>query len=182
MALAHAGAGRLDAAARLLDRVAQTGGRGDDGRLGELAAITKAALLAGAEPRSNQEARAELTRRLLETPLPDVLGLVLVQSAPSDDPVEVRVQRERGEGELQSADLDARTLGLSAVRIERGDGKAKLNLVRKRELGPSRPLRAVVLALSLDRERGIPKLERREIEVPASGVPVELSLEGGRFL
>lgn len=182
MALAHAGAGRLDAAARLLDRVAQTGGRGDDGRLGELAAITKAALLAGADPRNNQEARAELARRLLETPLPDVLGLVLVQSAPSDDPVEVRVQRERGEGELQSADLDARTLGLSAVRIERGDGKAKLNLVRKRELGPSRPARAVVVALSLDRERGIPKLERREVDVPASGEPVELALEGGRFL
>jgi tetratricopeptide (TPR) repeat protein len=155
MALAHAGAGRLDAAARLLDRVTQTGGRGDDGRLGELAAITKVALLAGADPRDNVEARAELARRLLETPLPDVLGLVLVQSAPSDDPVEVRVQRERGEGELQSADLDARSLGLSAVRIERGDGKAKLNLIRKRELGPSRPARAVVLALSLDRERGL---------------------------
>ncbi len=182
MALAHAGAGRLDAAARLLDRVTQTGGRGDDGRLGELAAITKAALLAGADPRNNQEARAELARRLLETPLPDALGLVLVQSAPSDDPVEVRVQRERGEGELQSADLDARTLGLAAVRIERGDGKAKLNLVRKRELGPSRPARAVVLALSLDRERGIPKLERREVDVPASGQPVELALDGGRFL
>jgi tetratricopeptide (TPR) repeat protein len=182
MALAHAGAGRLDAALRLLDRVTQTGGRGDDGRLGELAAITKAALLAGADPRDNQEARAELGRRLLETPLPDVLGLVLVQSAPSDDPVEVRVQRERGEGELQSADLDARTLGLSAVRIERGDGKAKLNLIRKRDLGPSRPARAVVLALSLDRERGLPKLERREVDVPANGEPIELALEGGRFL
>ena len=42
LALAQAGAGRLDAATRLLDRVAQTGGRGDDGRLGELASITAA--------------------------------------------------------------------------------------------------------------------------------------------
>ena len=42
LALAHAGAGRLDAATRLLDRVAQTGGRGDDGRMGELASIASA--------------------------------------------------------------------------------------------------------------------------------------------
>jgi tetratricopeptide (TPR) repeat protein len=117
LALAHAAAGRLDAASRLLDRVAQTGGRGDDGRVGELASIAHAVLLASARAHRHADGvEEELVRRLLQTPLPDVASVLVVQAPPSDDPVEVRLTRERGEKGEQSPDFDARALGLAAAR------------------------------------------------------------------
>src|SRR5437773_12533651 len=90
LALSHAGAGRIDMATRLLDRVAQTGGRGDDGRLGELASVVAASLIATARQGSPAaETDALLVRRLAQTPLPDVASLILVRTPLSDDRVEV---------------------------------------------------------------------------------------------
>src|SRR6185436_19389239 len=90
LGLAHAGAGRLDVATRLLDRVAQTGGRGDDGRMGELASMTEAVLLAAARAASpGPDLDAQLVRRLAQTPLPDVASLILVRTPLTDDKVEV---------------------------------------------------------------------------------------------
>lgn len=181
MALAHAGAGRLDVATRLLDRVTQTGGRGDDGRVGELSSITQAVLLAGARGNNDPAVEAELQRRLLQTPLPDVQSLVLVQAAPADDPVEVSVTRQRGEKVAQSADLDARVLGVAAIRIERGDGSAEIQLKRGNKFGSSRPTRATVTALVLSAE-GEPRLVRRDVEVGADGKAATLQFDGERFL
>lgn len=181
MALAHAGAGRVDVATRLLDRVTQTGGRGDDGRLGELASITEAVLLAGARVGSDAETDAQLVRRLVQTPLADVAGLVMVQMPPSDDPIEVSVTRDRGEQRPESADLDARALGLAAIRIERGEGPARILLSRKAEPGPSRPMTARVAALVLTPEH-TPALVTRDVEVRADGKPVELRFDGGTLL
>jgi tetratricopeptide (TPR) repeat protein len=181
MALAHAGAGRLDVATRLLDRVTQTGGRGDDGRVGELSSITQAVLLAGARGHNDPAVEAELQRRLLQTPLPDVQSLVLVEAAPSDDPVEVSVLRERGEKLPSSADLDARVLGIAAIRIERGDGAAEIHLKRANRFGSSRPTRAIVSALVLSAD-GEPRLVRRDVEVGADGEAVELKFDGETFL
>ncbi len=181
MAMAHAGAGRLDVATRLLDRVTQTGGRGDDGRLGELSSITQAYLLAKARGGKNAEVQAELERRLLQTPLPDVKSVVLIQTAPADDPIEVRVVRESGEGVEQGPDLDARVVGLAAIRVERGDGATRIHLRRPTDPGPSRPIRATVAALLLgDRER--PALLSREVEIAADGKGVELRLDGEKLL
>jgi tetratricopeptide (TPR) repeat protein len=186
LALGHAGAGRLDIATRLLERVTQTGGRGEDGKLGELSSITQAVLLAGAQgsPNSDIEAdiEAELARRLAATPLPDVQSVVLVQSPPIDDPIVVSLRRERGEKQSQSSDLDARGLGLVALRIERGDGIARIRLERPREPGPGRPTRATVFALVLDTDRTRPRLLRRDIDVSADGKPVELRFDGEAFL
>jgi tetratricopeptide (TPR) repeat protein len=181
MALAHTGAGRLDVATRLLERVTQTGGRGDDGRLGELSSIAQAVLLAAARDGKDADVDAQLERRLLQTPLPDVAGVVLVQSPPADDPILVSVTRERGEKLEQSADLDAKVLGIAAVRIERGDGAAKISLKRPAEPGPSRVAKATVLALVLRREN-VPKLVRREVDVPADGKSIELRFDGETFL
>jgi tetratricopeptide (TPR) repeat protein len=182
LALSHAGAGRLDVATRLLDRVAQTGGRGDDGRLGELASITQAVLLAGARGTADAEVEAELERRLLRTALPDVQSVVMIQSPPADDPIEVSVVRQNGEKIAQSADLDARELGVAAIRIERGDGTARISLKRALELGPSRPAKAKLAALILDRESNTPRLVTKEVDVSADGKPVELEFDGEAFL
>lgn len=182
LALSHAGAGRLDVATRLLDRVAQTGGRGDDGRLGELASITQAVLLAGARGSADAEVNAELERRLLRTALPDVQSVVMIQSPPADDPIEISVVRKNGEKVAQSADLDARELGVAAIRIERGDGSARISLKRALELGPSRPAKAKLAALILDRESNQPRLVTKEVDVSADGKSVELEFDGEAFL
>lgn len=182
MALAHAGAGRLDVATRLLDRVTQTGGRGDDGRVGELASITSAVLLAQARAAAPAPERESLTRRLLQTPLPDVAGVVLVHWPPMDETLSVRIKRGRGEGEEQSPDFDASTLGMAAFRIERGDGASRILLKRPEEPGPSRPARATVSALVLDESGAEPRLVPRDVTVAADGKDVELTFDQGALL
>lgn len=183
LGLAHAGAERLDVATRLLRRVTEAGLREDDGRLGELASIVEAVLLADARDASNPpRVNAELTRRLAETPLPDVASVVVVQAPSASDPLEVKVARERGDKEPIGADFDARALGLSAVRIERGDGAARILIQRKADPGPSRAILATVRALVLTGERAASRLVTREVRVLADGKPVELRWNGETFL
>ena len=181
LALAQAGLGRLDVATRLLDRVSQTGGRNDDGRVAELASVVRAVLLARARGEAQPQIATELERRLLQTPLPDVASVILVQSAPSEQPVEVRVRRERGEKLDQSADLDAGQVGVAVVRVERGDGPTRILLSRRREPGPSRPQRALVSALVLSEDRS-PRLVTREVDVLRDGKPVEIRFDGETLL
>jgi tetratricopeptide (TPR) repeat protein len=164
LALAHAGAGRLDVATRLLERVTQTGGRNDSQELGELASITEAVLLAEARGAAQGELAAQLDRRLLRTPLPDVGSVLMVLEPPSDDPIVVRV------------------LGMAAIRVERGEGKTRLRLSRAGDPGPSRPRKAQVFALVLSGDDKTLRLVRRDVDVAADGKPVELEFSGGEFL
>ena len=190
IALAHAGAGRLDVATRLLDRVAQTGGRGDDGRLGELASIVSASLITKA--RESQKAGAAaagetdalLLRRLAQTPLPDVASLILVRSAVNDDTVEVLVARQEKDKDELPADLDASAMGLSAIRIERGGGVARIRLRHASvpNFASTRPTRALVTALVLDKgDRSQAKLVTREVEIAAGDKGTELRWNGEVF-
>jgi tetratricopeptide (TPR) repeat protein len=182
-ALAHAGAGRIDVASRLLDRVAQTGGRQDEGRLADLATITEATLLVAARGTDSPEAEAEIVRRLLRTPLPDASALVLVQSAPSQEPVELSLLREAGETLAQSAEIDARSLGLVAARVERGErGRIRLSLRRGKIPGPSHPVEAIVSVLALGPPGSLPSLTTKTVMVGATGEPLELAVSEGRLL
>jgi tetratricopeptide (TPR) repeat protein len=176
LALAHAGAGRLDVATRLLDRVAQTGGRGDDGRLGELASIVSASLLAAAHEKTpGAETDALLLRRLAQTPLPDVASLILVRSPLTDDPVQVSVARRDKDKDVLPPDLDAASMGLAAVRIERGSGPARIHLQRS-GLTNGRPARALVTALLPGPS---PRLVTREVDVGLA--PLDLTWTGTTF-
>ena len=182
LALAHAGAGRLDVATRLLDRVTQTGGRGDDGRLSELASIVSATLLAGAREAPGvhgKDVDALLARRLAQTPLPDVDSVILVRSPPADRPVLVRVARREKDVDGDPADLDAAAMGLSAVRVERGGGASRIWLRRADGPEAGRPLRATVTALVLGENHAVTRLVTREVDVPIGGPGVEVRWEGG---
>lgn len=181
-ALAHAGAGRLDVATRLLERVTQTGGRGDDGRIGELASILRAFQLTRAKGNNSPEVETQLERRLLQTPLPDVEGLLLVESPPADDAVDVRIVRQDGERAEISPDFDATSLGIAAVRLERGAGATKIVLTRDEQLGPPQTRKIRVAALLFGQDRASAKLTERVIEVAADGKPVELELSGEQLL
>src|SRR5262249_14111328 len=70
LALAHAGAGRLDVAERLLARVAATGGRSGDARLSDLAANVAGALIGDALAKDGlgDDDKKRLARRALEIP------------------------------------------------------------------------------------------------------------------
>jgi tetratricopeptide (TPR) repeat protein len=182
-ALAHAGAGRVDVATRLLRRVAQTGGRNDDGRLSELASITEAAILSATRGGKDAEVEAEIERRLLRTPLPDAQAVVLVRSAPTEQPVHLALLREEGETLPMTADLDARELGLAAARVERGEtGVVTLALKREAIAGPSHPIDATVSVLHLGEPGTLPEIQMRTVQVPANGEPLELKISEGRLL
>jgi hypothetical protein len=183
LALAHAGAGRLDVATRLIERVSQTGGRDDDVRLGELASITSAVLLASAREHAVSAAEgAELLRRLAQTPLPDVASLIWIQSSPADDTLQIQVARDRERRDLRVPEFDARVLGLSAIRIERGDGSARVVFSRAADPGPQRAIHAAVAALVLGPEHEAARLVTREIELAANVDHIELSWDGEAFL
>ncbi len=168
LALAHAGAGRLDVATRLLDRAASTGGRSDDGRIGELASVTEATLLATARQGTpGDEVEELLGRRLSRTPLPDVGSLVVVRAAPGDDPLVVRVARDARGRDEDTADLDAQPMGLAAIRVERGGGPMRIALRRPQAAGPGQPTRATVTALVLADDRSVAKLVSRDVLVSA---------------
>jgi hypothetical protein len=184
LALAQAGAGRLDVATRLLDRVAQTGGRGDDGRMGELASVVAASLVAGARqstPKPSADTDALLVRRLAQTPLPDLASVVLVQTPLADDRVEVSVARSAKDKDDLPADLDASAMGISAVRIERGSGTARIRIKRPTGLPGGRAIRGVVTALALIGDRARTKLVRREVDVAPGDTGVELLWNGEAF-
>jgi len=182
LALAHAGAGRLDVATRLLDRVAQTGGRGDDGRLGELASVVSASLIATArQAKPAADTDALLVRRLAQTPLPDVASVILVRTPLTDDPVEVLVARQQKDKDELPADLDASVMGLSAVRIERGGGVARIRLRRASGIAGGRATRGLVTALVLGGDRSQAKLVTREVDVAPGDKGTELRWNGEAF-
>lgn len=177
LALAQAGAGRLDVAIRLLERAGQTGGRGDDGRTGELSSILSASLLAAAQKAApSKEVDALLGRRLAETPLPDVASLVLVRTPLGDDPVEVLMARQEKDKDELPADLDAASMGLSALRIERGGGTARIHLRRPAAIAGARSTHATVTALVLGSDRSQVKVVTREVDVGEAGL--ELRWDG----
>lgn len=204
LGLAHAGAGRLDVATRMLDRVAQTGGRAGDPRTGELAAITAAVLLA--EARSNPAGTpassaagniapasvptrsvptlgisGTLSRRALALPLPDVAGLLLVRAPVVDYPVAVRLTRSADSKTETPPDLDAAPLGLFAVRVERGEKDLRIRLQRPSALA-SRALKADVSLLLLHDDQPLPELVSKAVELRADGKPVELRWDGATLL
>src|SRR5690606_42132306 len=108
--------------------------------------------------------------------------VVLVHWPPMDETLSVRIKRGRGEGEEQSPDFDASTLGMAAFRIERGDGASRILLKRPEEPGPSRPARATVSALVLDESGAEPRLVPRDVTVAADGKDVELTFDQGALL
>jgi tetratricopeptide (TPR) repeat protein len=182
LALAHAGAGRLDVASRVLERVAQTGGRDGDSDLAQLASIIEAVLLAEARGRAQGDELARLERRALEVPLPDLAGLVLVRTPRLDQPVAPRLVRASGERSELPPELSAPSLGVYVMRLERGDQDVRVLLRRPDVIATANTAAVRVDVLSIDDNRVIANLVHRDLLLAADGRPQELHWQAGGLL
>lgn len=175
LALAHAGAGRVDVASRLLARVATTGGARAEPRHALLASALGMALLQGARSSASEVTRAVLTRREEALPQP-ALGYVLVRGGSLDHGVEARLLRGKA-GDVEAPfDASATGLGLHVVRVEEGEGRLKVRLRRAPELAPSR-----ALPVRIDLVRAGQPLVTKQIDLAADGEPVDLRWDGSSW-
>ncbi len=185
LALAHAGAGRLDIAVRLLARVAQTGGRAGEAKLGELAGRLSLALLAEARAKPGlPPADADrMERASLELPRPAGATLFLVRAPAGARPVEATLVRgEKAAREERGPEVAAEGIGLYTLRLDPGDPTpVTLRLRRSAELPPTRAVRVRVDALVPSADGKAPALVTTEVELPTSGKPVELGWAGGAW-
>jgi tetratricopeptide (TPR) repeat protein len=187
LALAHAGAGRLDIAGRMLARVAQTGGRAGDGRLGELAGRLAHDLLAEARQKPGVAADdlARLTRASLELPFTPGSTVVLLRAPAGAQALDVTLLRgPRDAREERAPEVAAEGIGLYTLRIDpsstEGAG-AVLRLRRPALLAPAQPTRVRLDALVPDGAGKPPRLVTTEIDLPFSGKAVEVKWTGSAW-
>jgi tetratricopeptide (TPR) repeat protein len=187
LALAHAGAGRLDIAERMLARVSQTGGRAGDGRLGELAGRLAHDLLAEARQKPGVAADdlARLTRASLELPFPAGATLVLLRAPAGAQALDVTLVRgPRDAREERAPEVAAEGIGLYTLRIDpsstEGAG-AVLRLRRPANLAPAQPTKVRLDALVPQGVGKPPRLVSTEVELPISGKPVEVKWTGSAW-
>jgi hypothetical protein len=185
LALAHASAGRLDLAVRLLSRVAQTGGRVGSAPLGELAGRLSLALLAEARampglPTADAE---RLERASIELPRPPGATLFLVRAPAGTRPIQATLVRGGREArEERAPEVAAEGVGLYALRLDTSDASpVTLRLSRWVELPPARPVKVRVDALVPTGAGKAPRLVTTEVELPPSGKPVELGWAGAAW-
>jgi Flp pilus assembly protein TadD len=185
LALAHAGAGRLDIAVRLLARVAQTGGRAGEAKLGDLASRLSLALLAEARSRPGlPPADAErMERASLELPRPPGATLFLVRTPAAARPIQATLIRGAKDArEERTPEVAAESIGLSTLRLDPGDtSPVTLRLKRPAELAPASLLKVRVDALVPMGDGKAPRIVSTEVELPFSGKPVEIGWVGNAW-
>lgn len=181
-ALAHAGAGRLDLARRLLTRVVETGGRSGQAPASTLAGHVAAALLAEARAGAAKEQTDALTFASLEVPRSEKRHVLLLRTPAALPGLAVKLVRQVGkEKEEIPVDVVAATMGLYSLAFDPANAEVELELTRPEELVPARPYKLRVdTLLPSDGLSAPPKLATTELELPATGKPVTLRwAEGG---
>jgi tetratricopeptide (TPR) repeat protein len=184
LALANAGAGRLDLASRMLAHVTETGGRTSDPALEELAGIESAMLVAEARAgKVSPDEASRLARLARGTELPDAAGLVLVRAptwVPGLDVVVVRGKSGDDAEPLQV--VRAPSLGLAGLRLERGEGALRLRVSRQLDLEPSRPATASIEVLVTGGQGDHPRWVKKDVPLRADGKETEIVWDGATLL
>lgn len=181
LALAHAGARRLDLAQRMLGRIARTGGRAGDRQLGELARVAASVLVeqargtAGLPPEDGER----LLRVALEMPQPAGATAILLRAPAGSLPVVATLIRGPKEArEERAPDVAAEGIGLYALKLDATDKDATLRLSRREELPPAGPTKVRVDALVQQGPGKAPRLSTTEVDLPATGKRVDLHWDG----
>jgi Mg-chelatase subunit ChlD len=145
-ALAHAGAGRVDIAERLLSRVAQTGGRAGDSGLGELARQLGRSIAGEAlsqKPALDPAEAGALRRVARELAEPDTSHVLLLRAEGARADLKIELQTGAGPTkETRAPDVAASSLGLYLFRVG-GDtplGAHRLSASRPATLAPAAPI------------------------------------------
>jgi len=186
LSLAHAGAGRLDVAVRMLARVAQTGGRTGSAELGDLAGRLAQALIAEARGQAGlgKDDADRLVRAALELPFPGGDTVVLVRGSAGQAPLEAALVRGPKEArEERRAELSTPAIGLYSLRIDPDEtSEVLLRLKRTAELLPAQPSRVRVDAL-VPHGKGVPVgIVSTEVDLPVDGKPVDLRWAEGHWV
>jgi tetratricopeptide (TPR) repeat protein len=183
LALAHAGAGHLDVAGRMLGRVAATGGRHGSAAFGELAGHVAAALTAEARGRSDLlgDDAARLARVALELPSPREAVVVLLRG-PAGSAITATLKRGPKEAREERGPYpEAPAIGLWALSLSPRDTNVVLSLARPAELLPARSTRVHIDALIPQAEGTPAKLATSEVELPATGKRVDVAWDGSAW-
>jgi hypothetical protein len=176
-ALAHAGAGRLDIAERLLTRVARTGGRSGDGDFGELARqlgrVLAQSALGGSALKPSPAEALRLKRLLLDLSHAETGSIILVRAEAGAPELKVRLAASETDKTQLAPDVAAGSLGLYLFRTSSGEPPAKLlerlTISGPSELAPSRPIRLRVDVLPSGGPSDAPRLATRELTLPSDG-------------
>ncbi len=186
LSLAHAGAGRLDIAERMLTRVARTGGRTGDARLSDLAGRVASVLLAEAraKPGVSPDDIARLTRAERELPYPAGATIVLLRAPASGRRIDATLVRgPKDAREVRAPEASADAVGLYAFRVDPGDtSEIVVRLRRPADLAPARPTRVRVDALVPGGDDQPIKIVTTEIDLPITGKQVDLKWVGGAWI
>ena len=187
LALAHAGAGRLDIARRLLSRVAQTGGRAGNEKLAELSSLLSSVLLAEARgnPKTSKEDAARLTAAALEVARPTRGVSVLVFAPAATVRLSTEVVRDAGkEGASTPPDVAAEGIGVYALSFDpSGTGAVRLELSRPEALAPTRATPVRIRALAMDGNPATPPtLVSTDVTLPIDGKPVKVGWRDGKLV
>jgi Mg-chelatase subunit ChlD len=174
-ALAHAGAGRLDIAERLLTRVARTGGRGGNRDFGELSRqlgriLAQSALASTARPPSDEEA-TRLRRLASDLAQAETSTILLVQAEAGAPELKVRLAGAGADKTVREPDIAAPSLGLYLFRTSAALTPDKLvgrlSVSAPSALAPSRPLELRVDALGPSGDAAA--LVTRKLTLPNDG-------------
>lgn len=183
-ALAHFGAGRVDLARRMLQRVAETGGQSGDATLAELGRQLGNVVLSRALERElAPETKELLTLAARSMPHPRRGALVLLETPAAVAEVDVRLQDP--EGSLPpEAPFTIRDPGMGVYTIERSTALVPGTVIALS--GPERPvpldaLRVGLEVLSWSADDAPPRTGRVEFELPRDGKDLELVWDGQAF-
>ena len=182
MALAHAGAGRIDLAGRMLTRLTQTGGRSVGSDLSDLASDLAAVVLV--EPREGlaKDKQDELMRRAMELPDRPLGTVFLVRCLAASPPISVVVERgPKDAREEREPDVRAEALDMYRLVIDAKETDVTLRMVAKEALAPAKPLQVRVDAIVSQGPAQPPRLVTRTIELPQDGKKLELAWTGENF-
>jgi tetratricopeptide (TPR) repeat protein len=181
-ALAHAGAGRVDLALRLLGRVSRTGGRSGES---EIALLSERSAFVIAQESLNKDGAREVERAALVrtaselTPPPPGQAFFVTWPAADRHGPGISIERgDKGAREALPAEAVAPQLGLaSLVAAPGGAGDVTLLLSRARALPPGRPAGKARVVTFLDG-----KLVSGEVDMPRGpDDPVTVKWTGSSF-
>ena len=180
LALAHAGAGRLDVALRLLSRVDKTGGRTADAAIATLADRLAHSMLAVAleSPSTSEGDRARLVRRTADFPALPSAPVVIVRAPAGAEPLQIRLDRGPEKArETVLPDAALPSLGLYSISMGRdGDTKGLLVVSRAKGFLPAKPFEVELEVLAGG------KRTTSKVVVPLSGEELKLSFTGDGFV